>query len=94
MFGLVPGSGPKVMSPSELKSVSNRHQSPSASALSSICSLDASFPGVTKENMEAWEKFCQKQYLKVPQSEIEACYGKWEDRTKTLVQKQGGGMRW
>ena len=44
--------------------------------------------------MEAWEKFCQKQYLKVPQSEIKACYGKWEGRTETLVQKQGGGMRW
>ena len=64
------------------------------SALSSICSLDASFPGVTKANMEAWEKFCQKQYLKVPDTEIKACYGKWEERTKTLVQKQGGGMRW
>ena len=52
------------------------------------------FPGVTKENLEAWGKFCQKQYLKVPDTEIKACYGKWEERTKTLVQKQGGGMRW
>lgn len=43
--------------------------------------------------MAAWEKFCQKQYLKVPDTEIKACYGKWEERTKTLVQKQGGGMR-
>merc|ERR1719247_1384442 len=48
---------------------------------------------VTKANMEAWEKFCQKQYLKVLDTEIKACYGKWEERTETLVQKQGGGMR-
>ena len=43
--------------------------------------------------MKAWEKFCQNQYKKVTPDTIEGCFGKWEERTETLVQKQGGGMR-